>query len=176
MRFLLWPLSALLAPRLIAAQSDTLRPAASATCWRGKPAPQCQTFWLTEISGEYAFASTTAHYRAVYSSPSGTFVTSYDRPDISSRLVWTVGPMFNTSPRHAVGGTLTAGFVDGGQRIAIEARRRNWFPESGLGLDFSAGALQQSVPFHEGRRAYGLTAGAYVIGEDLINMNVHADV
>src|SRR5690349_14839868 len=104
MRSLLWPLSALLAPSLIAAQSDSLR-SASATCWRGKPAPQCRTFWLTEISGEYAFVSTTAHYRQVYTNPSGTFVSSYDKPDVSSRLVWTVGPMFNTSPRHAFGGT-----------------------------------------------------------------------
>ena len=91
-------------------------------CWRGHPLPKCGTFLLTEVSGEYAYASTTTHYRYVYTN----YVEEYDRADISNRVLWTVGPMLNTGGSRAVGATISAGFTDRGSRLAIEARRRWW--------------------------------------------------
>ena len=174
MRALLWSLSAFVVPGYLLAQSDSMP--RRTTCWRGRPAPQCHAFWLTEITGEYAFASTMAHYRQVYSTPNGSFEVREDRRDISSRLVWTVGPMFNTSPTHAVGATLTAGFDAEGGRLAVEARRRTWnATDGGSAFDLSAGIVRANLPFRTDP-VYGLTAGAYVGGADLIHLTARGDL
>jgi hypothetical protein len=173
MRTLLW-LFALAAPSFAFAQTDSVPHRERKTCWRGRPAPECDNFWLTEISAEYAFASTTAHYRQTYITPNGTYVVANDQSDMSSRLVWTVGPMFNTSPTTAVGGTVSAGFVSNGARIAIEARRRTWLVD-GMILDLSTGVTRMPVPFTSNPR-YGLTAGTYIGGSDLVHLSAHGDL
>jgi hypothetical protein len=169
-----WILVCLALPTVARGQTDSSARPRNPLCWRGKPAPQCGSFWITEISGEYAYATTQTHYRFDY----GNSVSEYSRPDVSSQLLWTVGPMFNTSPTRAFGGTLSAGFVNDGSRIAIEARRRYW-TSPGSGVDVSAGVLRTNVPplpnqFEHAQ--YGTTAGVYVVGGDLIHINAHADV
>lgn len=166
-------LFALTAPSFAFAQTDVPH-GERKTCWRGKPAPRCDTFWLTEISAEYSFASTVAHYRQTFSTPSGAYTVADNRPDMSSRLVWTVGPMWNTSPTHAVGATVSAGFVSEGARIAIEARRRTWMAD-GTTLDLSAGVTRMPVAFTS-NAGYGLTAGTYIGGNDLVQLNAHGDL
>jgi hypothetical protein len=137
----------------------------------------CRSFWLTEISGEYAFASTNTHYHDV----SSGFVSDRYEQDLSSRVVWTVGPMFNVSPGGAVGATVSAGFVRDGGRYAIEARRR-WWPDelqSRPTFDLSAGLVRVSIPPGQNgfaRDVYGLTVGEYVIGADLIQVNARGDL
>ena len=164
----------LIVPTFAAAQADSSMRREYHVCWRGKPQPECDSFWITEISGEYSYATTVTRYRLV----SGSFVNAYDEPDISSQLLWTVGPMFNTSPWHALGGTLSAGFVNDGSRIALEARRRSW-TSLGSAVDVSAGVLRSNVPplpnqFQHAQ--YGTTAGFSVVGADFIHINAHADV
>lgn len=157
-------------PVVVSAQSDSsARPRAS-ICWRGKPAPTCGSFWVTEFSGEYSYASTQTRIQfgngSVY------------RPDVSSQVLWTVGPMFNTSPTRALGGTLSFGFVNDGSRIAVEARRRHW-TSMASGIDISAGPLRTDVPPLPNQRQhtqYGATTGISVGGGDLIHVNAHADV
>jgi|SRR5689334_18750951 hypothetical protein len=164
----------LAAPRLVIAQADSGARRDYRVCWRGKPLPQCDSFWLTEISGEYAYASTQTHY----SLGSGSNTYSYSQRDVSSQLLWTVGPMFNTSAARALGGTLSVGFVNEGSRIAVEARRRYW-TSPGNAVDFSVGAIRMNappLPAQSGQAPYGATAGAYVVGGDLIHVNAHADV
>jgi hypothetical protein len=167
----------LLTPGISSAQIDSVRREPSRLCWRGKPAPVCHTFWLTEVSGEYAFATTQTTYTYNYSSGNNYTVR---RPDVSSRLVWTVGPMFNRGPTHALGGTISAGFVNDGSRIAVEARRRRWLnpPDAGA-LDLSAGVVRLNVPAFPGssnHETYGLTGGAYFIGGDLVHVTAHGDL
>lgn len=161
------------------AQVDSARAsaAAPALCWRGKPLPACRSFWLTELSAEYAYASTTTHYRYDY----GTVVDAYSRPDVSSRVIWTIGPMFNTSRMRAIGVTLSAGAENDGSRVAIEARRRWWADTSGAHptFDLSAGVVREDVPPPQSRSlnaAYGLTAGGYMIGADLVQLNARGDL
>jgi hypothetical protein len=161
-------------PTFATAQSDSSTQRAYHACWRGKPQPQCDSFWLTEVSGEYSYVTTQTHYRF----DEGSYINEYTRPDISSQVLWTVGPMFNTGPTRAFGGTLSAGFVDDGSRIALEARRRSW-TSPGSAVDVSAGVLRSNVPvlpnqFEHGQ--YGLTAGFFIVGGDVIHINAHADV
>jgi hypothetical protein len=146
-------------------------------CWRGRPLPTCRSFWLTEVRGEYVYATTTRHYRFDY----GTVVNEYDRPDVTNGLIWTVGPMVNTSSSRAVGATFSAGIVSDGSRIALEARRRWWADTGGAHptFDVSAGFLRLNVPPPQNSlssSAYGVTAGGYLVGGDLVQLNLRGDL
>jgi hypothetical protein len=159
-------------PACASAQSDSSAPPRHSACWRGKPEPQCRRFWITEVSGEYSYATTETHYQYANS------VNAYSRPDVSSQVLMTLGPMFNTNPTRALGATISWGYVNDGARLALEARRRNWTSQSS-GFDVSAGLLRIDVPplpdqfYHS---AYGVTAGAYGVSSDLVHINAHADV
>lgn len=160
-------------PGAALAQSDSLTGDSGALCWRGQRAPACHQFWITEISTVYPFATTSTNYTVT----DGVSTYRYSRHDLTPQLFWTVGPMFNTSPDRAIGLTLSGGFVSDGGRGTIEVRRRYW-TSNRSGFDLSAGLVRMSVPdpgrFHQD--GYGLTAGAYAVGGDMIHLNTHADV
>jgi hypothetical protein len=135
--------------------------------------PQCRSFWITEMAGEYAFVSTKTNYSLTF----GSHVEERSRADESAQLLWRIGPMFNTEPSRAIGVTLSAGTVNDGGREAIELRRRRWI-RVGQSVDVSAGALRMDIPKSPDRpagAAYGLTTGLYLVGGDLIHIDGHAD-
>ncbi|MFL5613085.1 MAG: hypothetical protein ACJ796_05430 [Gemmatimonadaceae bacterium] len=155
------------------AQGDSLTRHTGALCWRGQRAPACHQFWITEISVEYPFATTTTNHTTT----EGPNIYRYSQHDISPQLLWTVGPMFNTGPDRALGVTVSAGFVSGGGRAAVEVRRRYWTSEQSS-FDLSTGLVRMSVPNpgHFSQGGYGLTAGAYAVGGDMIHVNTRADM
>ena len=143
-----------LIPIAIGAQSDTAARAPAPRCWRGKPLPQCRSFWITEMAGEYAFVTTKTNYRLTF----GSHVEAISKADDSAQLLWRIGPMFNTAPSRAIGVTLSAGTVIEGGREAIELRRRRWISAE-QSVDFSAGVLRMDIPKSPQRptgAAYGL--------------------
>ena len=157
------------------AQADSIGHPRRHLCWRGRPIPSCTSFWITEF-GYDAIVGTTQTRLVDNVAPGGPY--TYDIQDFDSRFVWTVGPMFNTSPRTAIGGTVSIAPVNGGARVAIEGRRRWWIPE-GMALDVSAGAVGMQMPHPApvySRPEYGMTVGAYFLGGDLINVNQRVDV
>lgn len=157
------------------AQSDSTTRIPPRLCWRGKPAPECTTFWITELGID---ASTSSTATIVTENYGGGPVYRYATRDFDSRLVWTVGPMFNTGPHTALGGTLSLSPLNSHYRVAVEARRR-WWKNEGLALDLSAGALRMGVPSptsYSYRDEYGVTAGALLVGADLINVNGRVDL
>jgi hypothetical protein len=159
----------------LAAQSDTATRIPRHLCWRGKPFPECTSFWITEFGVDAVLWSTQTTVRENFG---GGDVYRYTARDFDSRFVWTVGPMFNTGPHTALGGTLSISPFGEGYRAAIEARRR-WWTSSGLALDLSAGALRMDVQSRtdfSSRDEFGLTAGAFIVGGDLINVNGRADL
>jgi hypothetical protein len=156
------------------AQTDTTAGIPPRLCWRGKPAPHCTIFWITEFGFDASMSSTATYFGG----NGGGDVYRYAARDFESRVVWTVGPMFNTGPRTALGGTLSLSPLGTRYRAAVEARRR-WWTTGGLALDLSAGPMRMSVLSLTGsayRDEYGLTAGALVVGGDLINVNGRADL
>ena len=157
------------------AQSDTTSGPPMHICWRGKPAPKCTSFWITELGVDASMAST----RTVLIDDFGAGnVYRRAERDFDSRLTWTVGPMFNTSPRRAIGGTLSLSPVNNNTRVTLEARRR-WWANDDLAFDLSAGGFRMPLPRAAGgayRDGYGLTAGALVVGGDLINVNGRVDL
>lgn len=157
------------------AQSDTATGIPSHLCWRGKPAPGCTVFWITEFGVD---ASTSSTETVVSQNFGGGDVYRYATRDFDSRFTWTIGPMFNTGPRSAMGGTLSISPLSSHYRAALEARRR-WWTAEGLAFDVSAGGLEMGVPDATGtayRNEYGFTAGALVVGGDLINVNGRVDL
>lgn len=155
------------------AQSDSA--STSRWCWRGRPAPECTTYWITEFGVDASMSST---QRIVSDNLGGGDVYRYAQRDFDSRFVWTIGPMFNTRPRAAIGGTVSINPLGGHYRAAVEVRRRSWLAD-GMGFDLSAGALKMGVPNRTGtsyRDEYGLTAGGLVVGADLINVNGRVDL
>lgn len=159
------------------AQADVIRPDSQSTqparparlCWRGKPAPTCGVFWITEFSYEAVVASTSTRFEY----PNNTAVT---HDDFSSRLVWTVGPMFNRPGNRAVGGTLTLGGTAGGLRAALEGRHR-WWSSWGGSLDLSAGIARTALEVQAfGEAAYGPTAAVFLVGGDLVEVTARADL
>lgn len=158
-------------PTVASAQTDSSARPRRLACWRGKPDPVCRRFWITEMSGDYSYATTQTHVNQGVVNP-------YSRKDVSSQVLLTVGPMFNTSPTRALGPTLSWGFDNDGSRFALEARRRYWTSPS-TGVDVSAGLLRTDVPplpnqfYHT---AYGVTAGAFGISSDVIHIDAHADL
>jgi len=161
-------------PVVTRAQIDSTPHRGDRLCWRGRPVPTCDTFWITEISAEYPIATTSTTYRYDY----GTYTSSYTRRDVSAQLFWTVGPMFNTSPTRSLGATVSAGFVNSGSRVAVEVRRRYWTAEQSA-FDLSLGGVRMTVPplpDRFDRDGYGVTGGFYAVGGDLIHANARADL
>lgn len=156
-----------------AAQSDTTsRPG---LCWRGRPLPHCGAFWITEFGYDVVMSTTLTRYALDYGS-GNTY--DYASRDFDSRFTWAVGPMFNYRPLRAVGGTLTLSPMGTGARAALEGRYRWWTPE-GSAFDLSAGIVRVDLPRTEppyDLGEYGLTAGAFLVGGDLINVNGRADL
>src|SRR6266550_2105326 len=109
-----------LIPIAIGAQTDTTGRAPLPRCWRGKPLPLCRSFFLTEMAGEYAFATT--------KTTNGNHVEGQRTADESAQLLWRIGPMFNTAAtqdqRRAVRGLLGRRLTHGYPEIGGASNRR----------------------------------------------------
>jgi hypothetical protein len=161
------------APLVAQADSTTVaRPREQRLCWRGRPAPACRSFWITEFGYDVVIASTST--RTVYSDG---FSNSYR--DLDSRLVWTIGPMINRDNGRAVGGTLTLGPGQDGTRAAIEGRYRRWTTSGGgSSLDLSGGIVREDVFVARGGNgtAYGPTVSVFLIGGDLVELTARTEL
>ena len=167
-------LLALALPTPGVAQSDSA--AAPRLCWRGRPLPKCNAFWVTESGGDFVISTT--REETVIDNGAGSTRTERT-PHFSNRWSITIGPMFNTSALRAIGGTLSISpLYNNGFRLAPELRRRWWTPEGGA-LDLTVGPVASDVRHLGNRRSdteYGLTAAVYLVGGDVINFNTRADL
>jgi len=93
-----------------------------AGCFRGKPSPQCQSFWITEIGLGFRLNN-----------------QQYDQYG-TARLYVDFGYMKNVSPRDAWGGTLFASTEDERAQMGLRLRYRRWL-SSKSALDLSPGLL-----------------------------------
>jgi hypothetical protein len=157
-----------------AAQTDSSSKPTPHLCWRGKPAPECSTFWITEFGFDAVFLSS---QQSVVANAGPGYTSTYTLRDFGSRVAWTIGPMFNTGPFRAVGGTVSFSPFSQGYRAALEGRKRSWTSE-GSSLDLTAGLLRMDMPRVNARSEtdYGVTGSVMVVGGDLINLNTRADL
>jgi hypothetical protein len=155
------------------AQTDTT--GKSASCWRGQPPPVCSSFFIFEFGYDAELVTTRRHIPFV--TPGG--LRSFVEPDFGDRVTWTLGPMFNTGPRRALGGTLSVASVFNGAYVAAEVRRRWWSPPKDAALDLSAGVLRADLPSVRSSATsagYGLTAGVHLVSSDIVNFRGNANL
>ena len=137
-------------------------PAEAQTCMRGRPAPLCRSFAVTELGYSYRLG--------LGASPdAGEQQDHYLNGDF--------GWMWNRSPRTAIGGTLFAGaLVDFAfsMRVGAKARVRRWLGE-GVGLDLSAGPVVGSASPSSGT-VLGLTSHVGLTLEDRLVLLAGLDV
>lgn len=85
--------------------------------FRGKPLPECRSFWITEMG--VAIGKADFH---------NTYIT------------WEVGHMVNVSPRFALGGTILTAFDTEDVRVGIKARVRRWLGPR-MSVELSPGVI-----------------------------------
>ena len=131
-------------PLQLAAQDSTRVP--TKLCYRGRPAPKCQRFVVTEV-GYYARVASTGQTFTL-SSPNGDgppTTYSYTNRDMGSQLTWEAGMMANRGPRAALGATLLLGAGTGGGNVGLKGRYRRWLTPDGMALDVGAGVISGSA-------------------------------
>src|SRR5437868_15160425 len=82
------------------AQTDSTAKPEPHLCWRGKPAPKCSSFWITQFGFDGVTSTTTT--RSVVDFGSGSVYTKRNG-DLGCRLLWTVGPMLIPRPLSLAG-------------------------------------------------------------------------
>jgi len=100
-------------------------PANAQHCFRGKPLPQCKTFWITEFG--YSFRLDQSARR-------------YQFSDANFYFTWEYGLMRNLNQKSALGATFLLGADGDGHRLGVKPRYRRWLDNS-LSVDFGAGVL-----------------------------------
>lgn len=100
-------------------------PANAQHCFRGKPLPDCKTFWITEFGNSYRLDQPPRKYR-----------------NIGERFYFTLesGLMANLNPKSALGATFMLGAGDNGIRFGVKPRYRHWLNNS-TSLDIGYGVL-----------------------------------
>src|SRR3989454_11026112 len=115
-------------------------------CFRGRPQPACDQFWITE------FGLLTRINRL----PDGEYLR------VPYFMRWELGSMENHGARSAAGVTLVAELDDLGSRLGFKPRYRRWLGPPAA-LDLSAGVLFKG----SGRfRAPGFVAQAAITGRE----------
>lgn len=104
-------------------------PAGRVGCFRGRPLPDCRSFWIFEIQVTTPVASRDRVFL-------GADGSTYRGETLDRELEWNVGHMVNVSSRLALGGVLTAGTgsPDGLAGVKVRGRYR-LDPEVSLELE-----------------------------------------
>ncbi len=130
----------------VAAQTAAQEPRRE--CFRGRPRPACDQFWITEFSP----------LMRINRLPKGEYLR------FPYFMRWELGSMENYGPRSAAGVTLVAELDDFGSRLGFKPRYRRWLGPA-TALDLSAGVLFKG----SGRfRAPGFVAQAAITGGDYV--------
>jgi len=106
----------------------------SVGCLRGRPLPDCRTFWIVEMQGSTPLVQT--RRTVVYQGD-----TQQGNSAIDQVLEWNVGHMVNLTPEFAVGGELTLGTGNTDIFTGMRLRARRWLSED-LSMELEGGLLR----------------------------------
>jgi hypothetical protein len=141
-----------------AAQGSRADSLPSRACFRGRPEPRCQSFWVTEFS-------ITPRLNA---NPSGQGGPNY-------YFTWDLGLMRNTSARTALGGAVFLGGEDDGSRLGLTFRYRRWITST-TAFDLSPGVLVAGGDNQRAPRFPGFTGTAGIMHRDLVGLAARFEV
>jgi hypothetical protein len=109
---------------------------AGGVCFRGKPSPECRTFWITEAG---------AFYRL-----DGQDVKSWQHRKLYEKLLYSidVGLMFNRSPGDALGASIFIDYDDytGSTKLGLRPRYRRWLSRL-IRIDIAPGIVLDDTKF-----------------------------
>ncbi len=99
---------------------------AGGDCFRGRPLPECRSFWITEAGTLYRF----------------DLPQTNDKWHATLMYNWEVGLMVNQSERYAIGGSLFFNFDDltNHTLVGFRARYRRWLSPR-ISLDIAPGII-----------------------------------
>lgn len=122
-------------------------------CFRGKPLPDCKTFWIVEMQGVVPIVQST---RTV-SSGSGpdNYIVQVEAFD--NAVEWNVGHMVNLGAGYAVGGVLTVGTGGYDPLTGLRVRGRKWLGPD-LSLELETGLLSSDVTYTTNHSFNGWTS------------------
>jgi len=120
-------------------------------CFRGRPLPDCKSFWIVEIQGVLPVFQTSR------GTTYGT-VQPLRREAFSSQIEWNVGHMVNASRTWALGGELTLGSGNDNPLTGMRARARRWVG-SNVSVEGEAGVLWSNADHATGSSLAGPTLG-----------------
>ena len=157
---------------------DTTRaaPPPPSLCYRGRPAPACTRFVITEIG----YYRRVVGSRTTFTQPplDGLPGYSFTNDDIGAQLTWEIGAMTNRGAHSALGATLVLGVGSEGARIGAKGRYRRWLAPDGSALDLGTGLVRGSYRSPQGGSiaASGVTADVMLNASDYIAVGTRVDV
>ena len=105
-------------------------------CYRGRPAPECDTFVLTEVGAYRVLSSTSRSPAQLPNEPAGSAVA-----DFETHSDFEVGMMRNVGGRSAIGAAMLVGVDGEGERYGAKIRYRRWLRADGMALDAGGGVV-----------------------------------
>ncbi len=141
-------------PVAIAIISCTFLSANAQHCFRGKPLPQCKTFWITEFGYSHRL----------------------DRQSNADfYFTWEPGLMRNVGRQTALGATLFLGADEDGHRFGLKPRYRRWLNNS-VSFDLGAGVLLGGENNFFNHRFPGLTSHVGLSFGDWLALTGHLEI
>ena len=108
-------------------------------CWRGRPAPACDMFLLTELNFFGTVVNATGKYSSTFMIDSTPRTFQYEEHPAQWKFSSEVGGMVNRGKKTAFGGTVLLDASPNGLNIGLKARYRRWLTSDGVALDVGAG-------------------------------------
>ena len=155
------------------AQATPTAPEPRPFCFRGRPAPTCSTFLITEVGGYQRVVGSVTRYGQGGSVGGPPEFLSHD---LGNQLTFEIGAMKNRTTNTAVGATVAASFGTGAA-LALKGRYRRWLSPQGIALDLGAGPiLLGSAHSGDGPNTPGLTADVALNAHDFGAVVARVDV
>jgi hypothetical protein len=121
-------------------------------CLRGKPLPDCKTFWIVEMQGLIPMAQTSR--MVTYS---GDWTYAYEAKAFDNAVEWNIGHMVNVGDGYAAGGVFTVGSGNTDPLTGIRVRGRKWLAKD-LSVEVEGGLLRTNAADTHFPGANGWTA------------------
>jgi len=152
-------LSSFAVPLLLSAQDATRTE--PGRCYRGRPAPACSRFVITEIGLYQRAAGSRTTFTAHDPGNPERSEFSFTLRDFAPQLTWELGLMANRGPQSALGATVLLGLSDdgGGANVGLKGRYRRWIGDGGLALDVGAGLTAGTLDIVDGKANGGGITG-----------------
>ena len=122
-------------------------------CFRGKPLPDCKTFWIVELQGVVTVLQNT---RTVTSGGDPRPYT-WDVEAFDHAVEWNVGHMVNVGRGYAVGGVITVGSGGYDPLTGLRVRGRKWLGPD-LSVELEAGVISSDASYTANRTFNGWTS------------------